>query len=137
MEEFKDDDGNMLARIVRGRDAGDGHQFFTEPSDILQVGLACFKTDHVFPIHVHNPVERQTVGTMEVLIVLAGIIRVSVFSDPNDQEHSVKKVSWRLGAGDAVLIYPGTVHSVTVLDDAKIFEVKSGPYMGKEADKIF
>ncbi len=90
----------------------------------MHVGGQRHEAGHVVPEHVHNPVKRSTVGTMETLLVLSGMVEVGVGRD-----------SVRLGAGDAVVIYPGVRHSMRVLHEATIFETKSGPYWGRESDK--
>tara|TARA_R110000822_G_scaffold162938_4_gene303251 strand:+ start:1273 stop:1695 length:423 start_codon:yes stop_codon:yes gene_type:complete len=43
---------------------------------------------------------------------------------------------YELSAGDISLTFEGG-HSYTILEDAKVYEYKTGPYQGVEKDKVF
>ena len=72
---------------------------------------------------MHNPVERRTIGTQEVLFVKSGRIRVDFYSLGQDFLESRE-----LSGGDIILL-AGCGHGIEVLDDATIVEVKNGPYL--------
>lgn len=123
-ETYEAKDGRLLARVVRNWQSGGGTQFVSAPEDILQLGVLRFPTDHEVPAHVHNPVERTTVGTMEVLLVVTGVAEVVL------ENNYVL-----LGPGDAIALMPGTRHSLRVLHEATILECKNGPFYGTDVDK--
>jgi len=43
---------------------------------------------------------------------------------------------YELNAGDISLTFEGG-HTYTILEDAKVYEYKTGPYQGVEKDKVF
>ncbi len=43
---------------------------------------------------------------------------------------------YELNAGDISLTFEGG-HSYTIIEDAKVYEYKTGPYQGVEKDKVF
>lgn len=122
-------DGRELAAVIRLRPPWDGAEFFGRPEDILQVGAQRLPEGRVVPAHFHRAVERTTVGTAEAILVLFGMLEVTVF-DGVDPVGSA-----RLGSGDAVLLRPGGGHAMRALVETTIFEVKNGPYLGRETDK--
>lgn len=124
--------GERLATVLRLGGPFEGLHFLSRPEDILQVGVMAHRTGHAVPPHQHNPVARVTEGTAEVLVVLAGMVRVTVYGVRAD-EAKARRV--RLGPMDAVVFHPGSVHGLEVTHDARIVEVKSGPYAGREQDK--
>jgi hypothetical protein len=82
---------------------------------------------HVVP-HIHNAVQRHTVGTQEVLFVKSGLIRIDFYSFAQEFLQSRQ-----LGEGDLVLLV-GAGHGIEVLEEATIVEVKNGPFI-EGADK--
>jgi mannose-6-phosphate isomerase-like protein (cupin superfamily) len=80
--------------------------------------------------HRHKLVKREIFRTQEVLLLLEGRVRVAICTDEGE---SLK--TFILRPGDAVLLARGG-HSVKVLEDAKMIEVKQGPYAGAD-DKEF
>jgi hypothetical protein len=78
--------------------------------------------------HMHNPVQRNTIGTQEVLFIKSGLIRIDFFAF--DQEFLESR---KLSAGDVVLL-AGAGHGIEVLEEAVIVEVKNGPFV-EGADK--
>lgn len=129
MIERFDEDGRPLLTVLRLRRPfpADAAEFFTAPEELLQVGLLSRPAGHAVPVHVHNPVQRLTVGTAEVLLVMEGMIVITAYGRT---AHTC-----RLGPGDAAVIHPGTRHEVEWTTAARVLEVKSGPYGGREADK--
>lgn len=141
IEVVKDTAGKMLAAVLRlsGSAMEEAGMFLTEEHDLLQVGVLTRRAGYKAEVHTHEPVLRETEGTAEVLLVLNGMIRVDIFVDISSVDQVAKAPEvvrrFRLGPHDAVILFPGSVHAVTWLTDAKVFEVKSGPYAGLE-DKI-
>jgi cupin fold WbuC family metalloprotein len=74
--------------------------------------------------HRHKHVRREIHRTQEVLVVLEGRVRIEIY---NDERELLKTLV--LKAGDAVLLAAGG-HRVKILEEAKLIEVKQGPYAG-------
>lgn len=140
IEAFTAADGRVLAQVLRlGSPLADGVHFFSAPEDLLQVGASSVPAGHVFPMHVHLPEGRVTVGTAEVLVVLAGMIKVDLFEMPEgeaDPDPSLRCKRFRLGPKDVAVFAPGVVHRVTATIPSVLVEIKNGPYRGPEADKV-
>jgi cupin fold WbuC family metalloprotein len=81
--------------------------------------------------HRHKLVRREILRTQEVLVVLEGRIKVELY---NDRGRLLRKVI--LKAGDSILLARGG-HRVKVQADAKIVEVKQGPYAGFDDKEFF
>ena len=82
--------------------------------------------------HKHLPIDRKTSITQEAWVVLSGSIK-GVFYDLDDSvlyKTEIKK-------GDTAVLFRGG-HSLEVLEeDSIIYEFKTGPYYGADADKEF
>ena len=129
VEEFRDAAGELLATVVRCRPDFDGSHFFTRPEDLLQVGMQRMPAGKMIPRHRHNPVERTTVGTAEVLLVMDGRVRVTLGPD-DGQDQAVE-----LAMGDFIVLQPGCEHGVVALEETRLWECKQGPYPGRAEDK--
>jgi hypothetical protein len=128
VEYIKIDD--MLASIViRNEYTVNGIEFFTEPTDSLQVGQMARPKGYIIAPHIHKPVSRNILYTNEVLLVKKGKVKV-IFYNMDCIYHS----STLLNAGDVILLANGG-HGFEMLEDSEIVEVKQGPYAG-ESDKL-
>ena len=82
--------------------------------------------------HKHLPIDRKTNITQEAWVVLNGRIK-GIFYDLDDSvlyKTEIKK-------GDVAVLFRGG-HSLEVLEeDTIMYEVKTGPYYGVDADKEF
>lgn len=109
--------------------APEGVRFLTEQSMPLQVGIMERPAGYVVQPHTHPLIERHLKTTPEFLYVESGKLRVKVFDE-----------AWTLleektmGDGDFLLFLAGG-HAVEVLEDARFFEVKQGPFAGQGKDK--
>jgi hypothetical protein len=83
----------------------------------------------VVDAHVHNKVERRITSTAEAIFVQSGKVRVDFYDDNKRYLESRTLIG-----GDVTLLLGGG-HGLVVLEDAKMFEVKQGPYLG-ELDKV-
>ncbi len=129
VEEFRDASGGLLATVVRFRPGFDGSRFFTRPEDLLQVGMQRMPAGKVIPRHRHQPVERETVGTAEVLLVMDGRVRVSLGPDDG------RDAAVELAMGDFIVLQPACEHGVVAIEETRLWECKSGPYESREVDK--
>jgi cupin fold WbuC family metalloprotein len=124
-------DGEIYAILLRREFREPGPSFFTPGEFSQQLGMLIHPKGKVVKRHRHKPVKREIFRTQEVLVLLDGRIRVELFDDDGAP---LKRVI--LKGGDAILLARGG-HKVHVLDDAKIIEVKQGPYAGFDDKEFF
>jgi cupin fold WbuC family metalloprotein len=130
-----------LIRIAKGKDiyaivlrreyTNSGPNFFTPGEFSQQLGMLIHPKGKIVKRHRHKLVKREIFRTQEVLVLLEGKIRVELFDDEGD-----KLKTLILKPGDAILLAQGG-HKVKVLEDAKIIEVKQGPYAGFDDKEFF
>lgn len=121
-------DGQTIAIIIYRDYRVDGIKFVSPLDFSLQLGHMTRPAGYEVVPHTHNPVERNTIGTQEVLFIKAGVIRVDFYA------HDHRFIDSReLKTGDLVLL-AGAGHGIEVLEEATIVEVKNGPYI-EGADK--
>jgi hypothetical protein len=124
--------GNEIYAIVlRGSYSPPGVSFFTPGEFSQQLGLLVHPRGKIVKRHRHRSVKREIFRTQEVLVLVAGKVRVEIFTD---KEKKLKAVI--LKGGDAILLARGG-HTVKVLEDARIIEVKQGPYAGVDDKEFF
>jgi uncharacterized protein with PhoU and TrkA domain len=125
------DGDQTLAMIIRAQVCPDKTTFLTQPEWKQQVGFVVYPAGGEIARHVHRPLERQIVGTSEVLIVKQGRCEVDIYN--NDR---VLVVSRELRAGDVMLMVGGG-HGFRMLEDTVFLEVKQGPYTGTDEKECF
>ncbi|MCJ7581533.1 MAG: hypothetical protein MUP98_13485 [Candidatus Aminicenantes bacterium] len=121
---------DIIAIILRKEYDRPGPVFFTPNEFSQQLGMLVHPKGKIVNRHRHKLVKREIFRTQEVLVILEGKIKVDLF----DKEANLIK-SVILTSGDTILLAQGG-HSVEVLEDAKIIEIKQGPYAGFD-DKDF
>jgi len=117
-------DDQVFAIVLRREFARPGVHFFTPGEFSQQLGMLIHSKGKVIDRHRHKHVRREIHRTQEVLVVLEGRIEIEIYTEDG---HLLKTL--RLKAGDTVLLAAGG-HKVKVLEEAKIIEVKQGPYAG-------
>lgn len=137
--ETTDDGGSegLLAVVVSRADerAGrvpvpmDGVHFLTPREANQQVALIRHPAGHVIPPHVHHPVPRHLTGTQEVLVVLSGRMMVTFFTSRGEF------VTCREVCGGDVVVLLWGGHGITFSEPTELWEVKQGPYLGRDLDK--
>ena len=80
----------------------------------------------VLVTHRHQPMSRTTESLMEMLMVITGRARVTIY----DQQTPIEAVE--LSAGQGVMLVDGGI-GIEVLEDAQMLEFKNGPFL---EDKI-
>lgn len=114
-----------VACVYRRTVAVSGIRFLTEPDNALQIGIHDRKQPVALPAHIHNCPKPLVISEIqEVLYVIKGKIRVIIISETNTV--IAKKL---LSAGDTILL-KFQAHSVEFLGNARVFEIKQGPYPG-------
>lgn len=115
--------GVLLALVIRQIHEVTDTEFFTNPEDILQLGMIQVTRDRQIMRHRHNNLQRRTEGTSEVLLILEGKVNLQVYSLNSDT--LIESID--LIQGDLVILVAGG-HSFTSETESKMLEVKNGPY---------
>lgn len=126
--EIRDNNGTLLALIIRNDYDKPGISFFTEDEFSQQLAYMHHPKGHVILPHVHNVVKREVLYTKETLIIKKGKLRCDFYTDDHKYIKSIVAET-----GDVLLLVSGG-HGFECLDECQFFEVKQGPYAG-EGDK--
>jgi len=119
----------LLAIVIKKEDIIKDKNFITNNDEEFQVASFNLKKDTIIEKHYHPPQQRKVRHTSEVITVLEGKIKVSIFDE--DQSFITEKV---LCQGETVALLKGG-HGIEILEDAKFIESKQGPYI-EDIDKI-
>jgi mannose-6-phosphate isomerase-like protein (cupin superfamily) len=117
-----------IALIIRAEYDEPGIQFFTPANFSQQVAFIRHARGHKIAAHVHNLQLRQVLYTQEVLFLRRGKVKVHLYS--SDRKPIGSRV---LNSGDLILLCGGG-HSLEMIEESSMIEVKQGPYAG-EGDK--
>jgi hypothetical protein len=123
------DNGSIIATIIKAGFTKKGEQFFTPSEFSQQLGYMNRPKGYRVEAHTHKQVQQDVVLTHEVLYVKSGTIRVGLFTDSFT---FIKECI--LTSGDFILLASGG-HSVEMVEDSEIIEVKQGPY--SQENKIY
>jgi mannose-6-phosphate isomerase-like protein (cupin superfamily) len=118
-----------IALIIKADFQEDGLQFFTPDSFSQQVAYMKHPAGKRVVPHVHKLIPRQVLYTQEVLFIKKGKVQVNFFTSA--REFLTSRI---LESGDVILLCGGG-HSLIMLEESVMIEVKQGPYAG-ENDKI-
>lgn len=106
--------------------------FATTDDNPFQVGFHERKKGTKIPAHLHNCPKPLSISEIqEFLYVAKGTIQLTMMT-ADKKTIAVKD----LHAGDSVLL-KSQAHRVEFLDDARIIELKQGPYPGHEYAKTY
>ena len=123
--------GKPLAYIIRGELEPTQTTFFTPPEFKQQVGYIVYPAGGEIQRHLHRPLERNLVGTSEVLIVRRGRCQIDIYDDCRELV-----ASRELRSGDITLMVGGG-HGFRMQEDTVFLEVKQGPYTGIDEKERF
>jgi hypothetical protein len=124
--------GRLLAIIVRAQVTTEKkYNFLTDQQNALQLGVSSYQGGELIPSHAHLKTEVTVPSGQEFILVKAGKLRVILYDEGTREQLSVQDLS----AGDAILLIAGG-HGFEVLEACQIMEVKQGPYLSKEKDKV-
>ncbi len=121
---IKDDNGNILAVLIRSDYNNKGISFFTPDDYSQQLAYMHHEQGHEIAAHVHNEVKREVLQTKEVLIIRKGKLRCDFYTDNKEYLKSII-----INSGDVLLLASGG-HGFTCLEETEMIEVKQGPYTG-------
>jgi quercetin dioxygenase-like cupin family protein len=123
--------GKPLAYVIRAGFSPSETTFPTPPQLNLQVGFVVYPQGGEVPRHSHRPVERNLVGTAEVIVVREGRCALDVYDD-----EGTFVATRELATGDVMLMVGGG-HGFRMLEPTVLLEVKQGPYIGADEKERF
>ena len=118
-----------IALIIKADFNQDGLHFFTPGSFSQQVAYMKHPAGKKVVPHVHKLIPRQVLYTQEVLFIKKGKVQIDFFA--STREFLTSRI---LESGDIILLCGGG-HSLVMLEETVMIEVKQGPYAGED-DKI-
>lgn len=125
-------DGDVPLTYVIRRELEPDRTVFVTPDDFKQqVGFVVYPEGGEIQRHTHRPLERNLIGTSEVLVVRRGRCEVDVYNDAHDLV-----ATRELRQGD-VLLMVGGGHGFRMLEDTVFLEIKQGPYTGLDEKEQF
>ncbi len=132
MKVIKDKENDIIIAIIfREDDWSDGLNFFT-PNDLFIQACTCiYPKGKIIDSHIHLDYDRLVCRTHEVTYVVKGKIRVSIFNDS-------KKLIDQTDISDGeIIVHAYGGHGYEILeDDTRFIEIKNGPFIGVERDKV-
>lgn len=124
-------DNKTYAVLLSVDDFQLGAKFVSDPEWHLQVGLLTLPPGHTIAAHAHLPKDACPPGpTQEFLLVMRGKMEVDFFDEAGQGFHTET-----MREGDALFHIRGG-HAFRFFEETRLIEVKSGPYRGRENDKV-
>jgi hypothetical protein len=123
--------GKPLAYIIRAEINPDKTTFLTPPEFKQQVGFVVYPAGGEIQRHVHRSLERQLIGTSEVLVLRRGRCEIDIYN--NERELVATR---ELRQGDVMLMVDGG-HGFRMTEDTVFIEIKQGPYTGLDEKERF
>ncbi len=123
--------GEDVALIIRANHPIKDLEFFTNENNPLQVGIHQKKTGVSLQPHIHLSNTKVISEIQEVLYIIEGKVKATYYTIDGDTIDTVI-----LKKGDS-LIHFKMGHGFEILENARIFEVKQGPYPGTQHAKIY
>ena len=122
----------LLHFTVSPKDFGARRELI-DSEEVLQLSCQSVSAGTKFRAHRHLPkaVSISELIAQESWVVISGKVRVTYF-DLDDEPLQ----SHILSTGDVSVSLAGG-HAYEILEDARILEFKTGPYLGQEMDKVF
>lgn len=120
-----------VALIIKAQFDEPGLHFFTPPNFSQQMAFMKHPRGKKIEPHVHNLVNRQVLYTQEVLIVRKGRVKFDLYTSGK-----CFLTSRTLEDGDVILLCGGG-HSLEMLEETSMIEVKQGPYAGDNDKTLF
>ena len=123
----------LLHRVYRADDLTEQREDVAPENQFIQVSALNLQAGKTFRPHRHiwKDAPRNKVVAQESWCIMKGRV-IGHFYDLNDE--LLDEIE--LNEGDISLTFEGG-HTYTILDDAKVYEYKTGPYQGVELDKVF
>ena len=124
-------EGIIYGLIIRSDFSSDKKYNFLTPSENnLQLGFNYYEKDEKIKRHFHLPCNIKIDRIEEVIYLKRGKIIVKIY---NEKKHKIAEEI--ASSGDIVYLCHGG-HGFEILEKTELIEVKQGPYLTKEEDKI-
>ena len=130
---FSKIDSTKLLHTINRPEKFDGRIDLCDPKNFIQLAILNQKKGQTYKAHMHlwKEVTFKKYIAQESWLVLSGSIKVFFY----DLDKSLLTTEI-LFAGDSTLTFEGG-HTYEVLEDETLmYEMKTGPYEGREKDKI-
>ncbi|TEB11060.1 hypothetical protein [Pelotomaculum propionicicum] len=121
----------IYARIIHPGYTPKGVSFLTPADNPLQVGVFLHPSGYEIKPHTHKESLKIINVIQEVLHIEYGCVEVCFYE--NDGLIVAKEMLYE---GDTIILLSGG-HGFRIVKDAKIIEIKQGPYQGNEMDKVY
>jgi len=130
--EIRDDLGHVLHILVRKQDITEPRVDLVESTNFLQVAALRLSAGKTFIPHKHlwqtNFFDERI--AQESWVVISGNVEVFYYDTEGNEIH--RDI---LTPGDCSITLEGG-HNYRAMDEAIVYEFKTGPYEGKEFDKV-
>ena len=123
--------GRLLHLVCRGKDIAAKRVNIADPAEFLQVSGLKLAAGDAFRAHKHIPIQKITTITQESWVVIRGTVVAFLY----DLDDTLLAEVPLLGGDLSITFYGG--HTYQCVDDALVYEFKTGPYLGIEKDKVF
>jgi len=124
--------GETVAIFHKTDEWKEGLDFLTPDESFIQAGTWWYQKGKDLRSHRHIINERITERTQETIVVVSGKVRVDLYDKNKQLFHQEELV-----AGDIGVILKAW-HGYHIMEDnTKVVEVKNGPFITVEKDKIF
>lgn len=130
MEELTSANSETIAIVIKKSFKKSGINFMSKDYFPLQLGINSYKKGDKIKPHVHIDREIMIKNLQEVVYIKSGKVTVDLYDSNKQLFKSIK-----LSTGDLIFFVSGG-HGFEMLNDTTIIEVKQGPYLGKDKDKV-
>ena len=123
----------MLLHFVERSSNFGAREELIDPQEVLQLSSQAVPQGTSFRPHRHIPKNVQLVEltAQESWVVISGRVKVTFYDLDDTVIESVE-----LAAGDVSVSLAGG-HGYEILEDSRVLEFKTGPYLGQTFDKVF
>lgn len=128
-ENIYDFDNKLIGQIYNVDKASET-MFPTPEECTFQFGVGVVHTDKTLKTHVHKTALREIRTTSEFLYVVNGQMDIKIL---DEHARLIKEISLTRNMG-LLQFYGG--HAISLKKGTKYFELKQGPYMGRDYDKF-
>jgi len=123
--------GKLLNIVYQIADIKEGREDITDACEYLQCGVMKIKAGKIFQPHKHITRKGEDhIHIQEAFIIILGKATIIIYDD----DSIIDRI--KLYAGDLTILLSGG-HSLYIEKDTILYEIKTGPYLGQENDKIF
>lgn len=128
----KIDPSRLLHFVKRPEDFG-AREELIDPSEVLQLSSQAVAKGAKFRPHKHitKSVQIRELTAQESWVVISGRVRATFYDTDDSVIESVE-----LSSGDVSVSLAGG-HGYEILEDSRVLEFKTGPYLGQALDKVF